>query len=189
MLSSWFRLFISVYHLFEFGFWFVEHKPQATQHSLNSMCSLNVSLNIFPFLFFSIFSKRGPGDWSMDHNDLNATIFKNLTHTESGLIKGDGSDWSTETLQQTRYIIQRIIVPCIVTIGIAGNLLTVIVLTRYNHNRLLNFFTGLFDFEFPWKKNTSNKTKFIVNRTKQKFIFFFKSASFKSKASFNSLTA
>lgn len=42
----------------------------------------------------------------------------------------DNEDWSIETLQQTRYIIQRIIVPCVVTIGIAGNLLTVIVLTR-----------------------------------------------------------
>lgn len=42
----------------------------------------------------------------------------------------DNEDWSIDTLQQTRYIIQRIIVPCVVTIGIAGNLLTVIVLTR-----------------------------------------------------------
>ncbi|XP_031625698.1 FMRFamide receptor [Contarinia nasturtii] len=46
------------------------------------------------------------------------------------MAQNDGEDWSSETLQQTRYIIQRIIVPCVVTIGIAGNLLTVIVLTR-----------------------------------------------------------
>lgn len=42
----------------------------------------------------------------------------------------DDDDWSEETLEVTRYVIQRVIVPCIVTIGIAGNLLTVVVLTR-----------------------------------------------------------
>lgn len=42
----------------------------------------------------------------------------------------DDDDWSTETLDKARYIVQRILVPCIVTIGIAGNLLTVVVLTR-----------------------------------------------------------
>lgn len=42
----------------------------------------------------------------------------------------DDDDWSTETLDKARFIVQRIIVPCIVTIGIAGNLLTVVVLTR-----------------------------------------------------------
>lgn len=42
----------------------------------------------------------------------------------------DNDDWSPETLDQARFIVQRVLVPCIVTIGIAGNLLTVIVLTR-----------------------------------------------------------
>lgn len=42
----------------------------------------------------------------------------------------DDDDWSTQTLDRARFIVQRIIVPCIVTIGIAGNLLTVVVLTR-----------------------------------------------------------
>lgn len=83
----------------------------------------------------------------MAQNDLNGTILTNYTRstfsdatTESlaafdgAGVGGDGvntsDDWSIETLQHTRYIIQRIIVPCVVTIGIAGNLLTVIVLTR-----------------------------------------------------------
>lgn len=42
----------------------------------------------------------------------------------------DADDWSDETLNRVRFIVQRVLVPCIVTIGIAGNLLTVIVLTR-----------------------------------------------------------
>lgn len=40
------------------------------------------------------------------------------------------NDISDETLNETRYVIQRILIPCIVSIGIAGNLLTVVVLTR-----------------------------------------------------------
>lgn len=82
----------------------------------------------------------------MAQNDLNGTNFTNYTSvfsdatTESptafdggggGGGAGVNDDWSFETLQQTRYIIQRILVPSVVTIGIAGNLLTVIVLTRY----------------------------------------------------------
>lgn len=72
----------------------------------------------------------------MAHNDLNASILTNYTEMlgdikhEIAAADDDNEDWSIDTLQQTRYIIQRIIVPCIVTIGIAGNLLTVIVLTR-----------------------------------------------------------
>lgn len=72
----------------------------------------------------------------MAHNDLNATILTNYTQMLDDMNQtitaatDDNQDWSIETLQQTRYIIQRIIVPCVVTIGIAGNLLTVIVLTR-----------------------------------------------------------
>lgn len=80
----------------------------------------------------------------MDQNDLNGTILTNYTRMFSDAAKEsaiafDGvgginkdDDWSKETLQQTRFIIQRIIVPCVVTIGIAGNLLTVIVMTRYS---------------------------------------------------------
>lgn len=63
----------------------------------------------------------------MAENDLNASISTNYTHL---LKNNDDDDWSYETLQQTRYAIQRIIVPSIVAVGIAGNLLTVIVLTR-----------------------------------------------------------
>lgn len=72
----------------------------------------------------------------MAHNDLNATISTNYTQMLDDMNQkitaatDDNQDWSIETLQQTRYIIQRIIVPCVVAIGIAGNLLTVIVLTR-----------------------------------------------------------
>lgn len=40
------------------------------------------------------------------------------------------NDISDATLNETRYVIQRILIPCIVSIGIAGNLLTVVVLTR-----------------------------------------------------------
>lgn len=67
----------------------------------------------------------------MAQNDLNATISTNYTQLlNRNADANDDEDWSIETLTQTRYIIQRIIVPCVVTIGIAGNLLTVIVLTR-----------------------------------------------------------
>lgn len=70
----------------------------------------------------------------MAQNDLNATISTNYTQLLSEMNRNAGAnddeDWSIETLQQTRFIIQRIIVPSVVTIGIAGNLLTVIVLTR-----------------------------------------------------------
>lgn len=67
----------------------------------------------------------------MAYNDLNATISTNHSQLLSEMNSSvDDEDWSHETLQQTRFIIQRIIVPCVVTIGIAGNLLTVIVLTR-----------------------------------------------------------
>lgn len=99
------------------------------------------------FIFISITATLGrrDGEKIMAQNDLNGTILTNFTRstfgdatTESptafdgtaGGAVNAGDDWSAETLQQTRYIIQRIIVPCVVTIGIAGNLLTVIVLTR-----------------------------------------------------------
>lgn len=70
----------------------------------------------------------------MDQNGLHTTIAPNLSilhalHDNETITEDDG-DWSPETLEHTRYIIQRIIVPCVVTIGIAGNLLTVVVLTR-----------------------------------------------------------
>ena len=70
----------------------------------------------------------------MAENGLNATnsttnYAQLLSEMTQNAANGD-KDWSFETLQQTRYIIQRIVVPCIVTVGIAGNLLTVIVLTR-----------------------------------------------------------
>lgn len=80
----------------------------------------------------------------MDENGVIGTILTNYTRTLDDASKDnsidfnsvDGAnredDWSIETLQQTRQIIQRIIVPCVVTIGIAGNLLTTIVLTRYS---------------------------------------------------------
>lgn len=83
----------------------------------------------------------------MAQNDLNGSILSNYTSsvfsdatTESptafdggggGVGVNTNDDWSLETLQQTRFIIQRIFVPSVVTIGIAGNLLTVIVMTRY----------------------------------------------------------
>lgn len=74
----------------------------------------------------------------MAHNDLNASnISTNYTQMLGDMgqqlataAADDSKDWSKDTLEQTRFIIQRIIVPCVVTIGIAGNLLTVIVLTR-----------------------------------------------------------
>lgn len=73
----------------------------------------------------------------MAQNDLNASILTNYTqmlgdvkHDIPATADNGDEDWSIGTLQQTRFIIQRIIVPCVVTIGIAGNLLTVIVLTR-----------------------------------------------------------
>lgn len=62
-----------------------------------------------------------------NHSELLTTMAYNAT-TDG--VSNHSDDWSDETLAQTRYIIQRIIVPCIVTVGIAGNLLTVIVLTR-----------------------------------------------------------
>lgn len=65
----------------------------------------------------------------MDENALYTTIAPNNSILPA-MNDADDDDWSLETLQQTRYIIQRIIVPCVVTIGIAGNLLTVVVLTR-----------------------------------------------------------
>lgn len=71
----------------------------------------------------------------MDQNVLHTTIAPNHSilpalHGNVAMSNDDDDDWSLETLQQTRYIIQRIIVPFVVTIGIAGNLLTVVVLTR-----------------------------------------------------------
>lgn len=101
----------------------------------------------------------------MAQNDLNGTILTNYTRgvfsdaatTESptafdgaggggGVGVNTNDDWSLETLQQTRYIIQRIIVPCVVTIGIAGNLLTVIVLTRYVVCLFAPFYSPLSSF-------------------------------------------
>lgn len=71
----------------------------------------------------------------MEQNVLHTTIAPNHSilpafHDNATMTNDDDDDWSLESLQQTRYIIQRIIVPCVVTIGIAGNLLTVVVLTR-----------------------------------------------------------
>lgn len=71
----------------------------------------------------------------MAQHALPTTIAPNQSilhalHDNLTKVNEDDDDWSEETLELTRYIIQRIIVPCIVAIGIAGNLLTVIVLTR-----------------------------------------------------------
>lgn len=67
----------------------------------------------------------------MAQNDLNANNSINYTQVLSKMSAINvEDDWTFETLEQTRELIQRIIVPCVVTIGIAGNLLTVIVLTR-----------------------------------------------------------
>lgn len=71
----------------------------------------------------------------MAENVLNTSNLTNYTETFAGIEQENG-DWSDETLQKTRYIIQRIVVPCLVSIGIAGNLLTVIVLTRYTSIQL-----------------------------------------------------
>lgn len=83
---------------------------------------------VFSFDFQRAFCKQ-----IMAQNDLNSTISTNYTHMLDEIklnVANTDEDWSIETLQRTRYIIQRIIVPIVVTIGIAGNLLTVIVLTR-----------------------------------------------------------
>lgn len=105
----------------------------------------------------------------MAQNDLDATVLTNYTRIlsemkQNAVDDGEDDDWSRETLQQTRYIIQRIIVPCLVTIGIAGNLLTVIVLTRYStffreiDNAFLSNETHKLTYESS-KKNVPNQVK------------------------------
>lgn len=90
----------------------------------------------------------------MDQNVLNNTISPNqsiILNALNGSLATDANknydnDWSDEALQQTRFIIQRIIVPCVVIIGIAGNLLTVVVLTRYSTDSnylLINYYDYL----------------------------------------------
>lgn len=59
-----------------------------------------------------------------------------------------------DTLNSLRYTFQRILVPCVVIIGVLGNFVSVIVLTRY-----VEFFFVVFVFVFKLtmkKKNVSN---------------------------------
>lgn len=66
----------------------------------------------------------------MAQNVSSPNITSILNDNRTQVFEIDDDDWSAETLERARFIVQRIIVPCIVAIGMAGNLLTVIVLTR-----------------------------------------------------------